>query len=278
MLLSVPPPRPASRRSAPDPVQVRESERRVFEFYRLVRSGAPIWKLEEMRNMEVQVWDWSLDLVAPLSPAQALVYALVHDRTDYCRHLLMVYRTAALSPAPCDFCTRSVGSVHLRLAVRYDRQEALQSILDTVQSCMSADEVCEYLDSAPYCSHLDCGDAAVPLAVSLQRSRCLLMLLAAGATANGLEVGLQKLTNEQLTREQTERTEALRCIYFLLLFSPTLRPQALDQSLRCILGEMLYNWLSGQAPPTLLLHALRKIAQTAPAAIAKLPQKLCNCL
>lgn len=277
MLLSAPPPRPP-RRSAPDPVLVRESERQVFEFYRLVRSSAPVWKLEEVRCMEVQVWDRTLELVAPLSPAQALVYALVHNRTDYCRHLLMVYSTAALSPAPCDFCMHSVGSIHLRLAVRYDRQEALQSILDTVQSCMSANEVSAYLDSASLCSHLDCSDAAVPLAISLRRSRCLLMMLAMGATANSLEVALQQLTDERLTRELTEQTEMLRCIYFLLLFGPAPGPRPLDQSLRCILGERLFHWLSGQAPPTLLLHALRRIAQTAPAAIAKLPQKLSYCL
>lgn len=81
--------------------------------------------------MEVQVCD--RDRVRPLSESQALVYALVHDRTDYTRLLLHRYALSALRPDPCSFCTRSVGAVHLRLAVRYDRQEALELILQTLQ-------------------------------------------------------------------------------------------------------------------------------------------------
>lgn len=267
MLLSVPPGPLGGPRCPVCPVELlREAERGVFAFYCLVRSGAPVWRLEEVREQEVQVWDGERGQFVPLPPGQALVYALVHDRTDYSRALLKRHGTAALTAAPCSFCTRSVGPIHLRLAVRYDRQEALQLILQTVQSCWSPTVVSSYLDALPQCGHSDGEEAepAVALAVSLTRPQCLLMLLSSGATATGLEAGLRQL-------EAGPGAESLRCVYFLLLFGHTPSPRPLDPRLQCILGASLSHWLSGQAPPTLLLHALRTIAQTAPSTIAELP-------
>lgn len=256
------------------PVELlREAERSVFAFYCLVRSGAPVWRLEEVREQEVRVWDGGRGEFLPLTPGRALVYALVHDRTDYSRALLRRYGLAALTPDPCTFCTRSVGPAHVRLAVRYDRQEALQLILGTLKSSWSPAAVASHLDALPQCSHSDEAEAAVALAVALGRSRCLLMLLASGATATGLDAGIRQLE----AGLQTERAvpvveqEVLRCVYFLLLFGHTPSPRPLDARLQCILGTPLFQWLSGQAPPTLLLHALRAIAQTAPGAISQLP-------
>lgn len=109
---------------------------------------------------------------------------------------------------------------------------------------MAPDERQSYLDSAPLCSHLDCAEAAVPLAVEVHRSHCLLLLLATGATATGLEAGLIAL-EAGLQREAglrnleagphrgaglTEHTEALRCIYFLLLFGSAPTPRPMDRS------------------------------------------------
>ncbi|XP_072295664.1 ankyrin repeat domain-containing protein 9-like [Eucyclogobius newberryi] len=277
MLLSPAPlPTPAPRcpalapRLAPAPEVLRESERCVFAFYCLVRNGAPVWRLEEVRLLEVRVWDGTRGQLGPLSPGQALVYALVHDRSDYSETLLRRFGRSALTPEPCGFCTRSVGALHLRLAVRYDRQRALESILHTLQVSMSPSEVRSYLDSRPVCSHLDGGEAAVSVAVAMCRSRCLLMLLSSGATATGLEAGLQ-----QLEAGPGPEQEALRCVYFLLLFGHAPSPSPLDSRLRCILGEPLFHWLSGQAPPSLLLYALRSIARTAPESISRLPPGLC---
>ncbi|XP_033843674.1 ankyrin repeat domain-containing protein 9-like [Periophthalmus magnuspinnatus] len=270
MLLSPPPLTPRSPSPlAPPPEVLREAERCVFAFYLLVRDGAPVWRLEEARRLEVRAWDGERGQLAPLSPGQALVYALVHDRTDYARALLRRYGLTALTPEPCAFCMRSVGPVHLRLAIRYDRQEALRLILDTLQSSLTPADLSSYLDSRPPCSHLDGGDAAVAVAVVMGRSRCLLMLLASGATATGLEVGLQRLEAGQGAEQ-----EVLRCVYFLLLFGYAPSPRPLDPHLRCILGEPLFHWLSGRSPPTLLLHALRSIARTAPESIAELPPGL----
>ncbi|CAL1575438.1 unnamed protein product [Knipowitschia caucasica] len=269
MLLSPPPLTSPSPPRCPPPELLRESERCLFAFYRLVRSGAPVWRLEEVRRLEVRVWDEGLGQLEPLSPGHALVYALVHDRTDYCAMLLRSYGRVALTPPPCAFCTRSVGATHLRLAATYDRQEALQLILDTLQSSLSPAELRSYLDSRSPCSHLDSGETAVAVAVAMCHSRCLLMLLASGATATGLEAGLQ-----QLEAGRGPKQEALRCVYFLLLFGHASSPRPLDSQLQCILGDPLFRWLSGQAPPTLLLHALRSIARTAPAAISTLPPGL----
>ncbi|KAK7880046.1 hypothetical protein WMY93_033291 [Mugilogobius chulae] len=231
MLLSPPPsplPRPSLR---PSPELLRESERSVFAFYCLVRSGAPVWRLEEVRVLEVRVWDGCHGDLVPLSPGQALVYALVHDRTDYTRALLRSFGRAALTPQSCDFCTRSVGALHLRLAVRYDRQGALELILDTLKSSLSPADRRLFLDSRSLCAHSDGDEAAVGVAVAMGRSRCLFMLLASGATATGLEEGLRQL------EAGGGGPEALRT-----------------------------------APPTLLLHALRSIARTAPETINHLPR------
>ncbi|XP_055012365.1 ankyrin repeat domain-containing protein 9-like [Boleophthalmus pectinirostris] len=274
MLLSPPPPSALSPPPlAPPPAVLREAERGVFAFYVLVRDGAPVWRLEEARRLEVRVWDGGRGQLAPLSPGQALVYALVHDRSDYAAALLRRHGLAALTPEPCAFCTRSVGPVHLRLAVRYDRQEALRLILDTLTASLSPGDVSSYLDSRAFCSHLDGGDAAVAVAVAMGRSRCLLMLLASGAAATGLEAGLRRLEAGPEAGRGAER-EALRCVYFLLLFGHAPSPRPLEAGLRGVLGEPLFHWLSGRAPPTLLLHALRSIARTAPESITKLPPGL----
>lgn len=263
MLLSPPPPRPPLL-PLPSGAELREAERGVFAFYRLVRGGAAVWRLEEAREQEARVWDEGRGRFGPLPPGRALVYALVHDRTDYSRALLRRYGLAALTPEPCAFCTRSVGPAHLRIAVRYDRQEALQLMLQTLQSCSSPAAMTCHLDALPQCAHSDAVESAVALAVALSRSRCLLMLLASGATATGLEAGLRRL-------EAGPEQDALRCVYFLLLFGHAPSPRPLDSRMQCILGTPLFHWLSGQAPPTLLLHALRTIAHTAPDAIAELP-------
>ncbi|XP_068607788.1 ankyrin repeat domain-containing protein 9 [Brachionichthys hirsutus] len=250
----------------------RQCERTVFSFYCAVREQLPVWVLEDMRCMEVLFWEDGHPRA--FLPSEALLYALVHDHQDYARYLLNRYRVSALGAPRCSFCCRrGSGSPHLAVAVRYDRLSILGMMADALKDSQSA--LRDYLDSCGGCAHVaDAGKTAVQLAVELSRSDCLLTLLVRGAQPDCLDAALQRL----VSADAAARRHAQRCVDFLLLFLPKPPvPRRLHDDPRrwqSLLGDEVFSWLCGLAPPTLLLQALRCLARTGPDRIAALPDFL----
>uniref|UniRef100_A0A3Q2YI71 Uncharacterized protein n=1 Tax=Hippocampus comes TaxID=109280 RepID=A0A3Q2YI71_HIPCM len=262
-LLSSPPHPPS-----PSPCQ-RYCERTAFAFYCAVRDKLPAWLLEDMRSMEVFLWDDGHP--RSFSPGDALMYALVHDHQDYARYLLRSFSVKALHVARCGMC-RSGGSALLHVAVRYNRTTILGLMVDTLKDSAPEGWRQEYLNSCGGCAHgADAGKTAVQLAVELSRADCLLLLLARGARPHALDAALLRLA----ASGAAERRDARHCLDLLLLFAP--RPAApcrlLDEPQRwqSLLGRDVFGWLSGLAPPPLLLQALRTLAQSVPCQMSQLP-------
>ncbi|XP_051942116.1 ankyrin repeat domain-containing protein 9 [Hippocampus zosterae] len=259
-----PPPHPSS----PSPCQ-RYCERTAFAFYRAVRDRLPAWLLEDMRSMEVFLWDDGRP--RSFSPGDALMYALVHDHQDYARYLLRGFSVEALHVAQCGVC-RSGGSAHLHVAVRYNRTAILSLMADALKDSAPEGWRREYLNSRGGCVHVaDAGKTAVQLAVELSRADCLLLLLAHGARPHALDAALLRLA----ACGAAERRDARRCLDLLLLFAPpSAAPRRLldePQRWQSLLGRDVFGWLSGRAPPPLLLQALRTLAQSVPCQMSRLP-------
>ncbi|XP_010784142.1 ankyrin repeat domain-containing protein 9-like [Notothenia coriiceps] len=253
----------------------RECERTSFSFYCSVRDLLPVWLLEEQRSMETFSWE---DGPRGFLPAEALLYAVVHDHQDYASFLLHHFSVSALRAPPCSFCCCSGGAPHLSVAVRYDRLHILALMLEALKDCS---ERRDFLDGCTGCSHAaDAGKSAVQLAVELSRSDCLLLLLSHGAAPAGLEAVLQRLSSasELSSCEASELRQAQRCMDFLLLFLPSPPPicylQDEPQRWQSLLGNEVFRWLSGLAPPPLLLQALRCLARSGPGQISALPDFL----
>ncbi|CAJ1074902.1 ankyrin repeat domain-containing protein 9 [Xyrichtys novacula] len=234
----------------------RQCEETAFSFYCAVREQLPVWLLEDMRTMEVFCWEDGQP--QPFRPSKALIYALVHDHQDYARYLL-----------------KSYDAPHLSVAVRYNRVTILRMIMEAVKGCEIQSEWEDYLDRCGGCSHVaDSGKTAVQLAVELSRPDCLLLLLVHGAQADGLDMALQRL----VSCDPTERRHAQRCLDFLLLFLP--KPLALHRlqdepkHWQSLLGNEIFSWLCGLAPPPLLLQVLRCLARSGPDQITALPHFL----
>uniref|UniRef100_UPI0037E83C0E ankyrin repeat domain-containing protein 9 n=1 Tax=Semicossyphus pulcher TaxID=241346 RepID=UPI0037E83C0E len=252
----------------------RQCERTSFSFYCAVREQLPVWLLEDMRSMEVFCWEDGHPRA--FLPSEALLYALVHDHQDYARYLLNRYSVSALRAPRCSFCCcRSSGAPHLTVAVRYDRVAILSMMVEALKDCDMQSEWRGYLDGCGGCSHVaDAGKTAVQLAVELSRPDCLLLLLVHGAKADGLDTALQRL----VSCDMMERRQAQRCFDFLLLFLP--EPLALrrlqedPQHWQSRLGNEVFSWLCGLAPPPLLLQALRCLARSGPDQISALPDFL----
>lgn len=252
----------------------RQCERTSFSFYCAVREQLPVWMLEDMRSMEVFCWEDGRPRA--FLPSEALLYALVHDHQDYARYLLNRYSVSALRAPRCNFCCcRGSGSPHLSVAVRYNRVSILGMMVGALKDCDTQSGRRDYLDSCGGCSHVaDAGKTAVQLAVELSRPDCLLLLLGHGAQPEGLEAALQRLVSS----DATERRHAQRCFDFLLLFLP--KPPALyhlrdePQRWQSLLGNEVFSWLCGLAPPPLLLQALRCLARSGPDKITALPNFL----
>ncbi|KAM9341634.1 ankyrin repeat domain-containing protein 9 [Symphorus nematophorus] len=251
----------------------RQCERTAFSFYCAVREQLPVWALEDMRSMEVFCWDDGRPRA--FLPSEALLYALVHDHQDYARYLLSRYSVSALRAPRCSFCCcRGSGSPHLTVAVRYDRVSILAMIVEALKDC-DVQTGWDYLDGCGGCSHVaDAGKTAVQLAVELSRPDCLLLLLVHGARPDSLDAALQCLVSS----DTSERRHAQRCLDFLLLFLPDLpalpRLQDEPQRWQSLLGNEVFSWLCGLAPPPLLLQALRCLARSGPDQIAALPDFL----
>lgn len=252
----------------------RQCEQTVFAFYCAVRERLAVWLLEDMRRMEVFSWDD--EGPRSFSPAEALLYALVHDHQDYARFLLHRYSLSALNAPRCSFCCRcSSGAPHLSVAVRYNRISILGLMVEALMDSDAESFRRNYLDSCAGCIHsADAGKTAVQLAVELSRPDCLLLLLIHGATPHGLDAALQRLGSCCAT----DRRDVQRCLDLLLLFLPN--PPALwrlrdePQRWQSLLGKDMFSWLSGLAPPPLLLQAFRSLARSVPGQIRHLPNFL----
>ncbi|KAM7402829.1 hypothetical protein PAMA_003651 [Pampus argenteus] len=252
----------------------RQCERTAFSFYCAVRELQPVWLLEDMRRMEVFCWDDGRPRA--FSASEALQYAVVHDHQDYARYLLNRYSVSALSAPRCNFCCcRSGGAPHLCVAVRYNRVSILAMMVEVLKDYDTESARRDYLDSCGRCAHVaDAGKTPLQLAVELSRPDCLLLLLVHGAPPHGLDAALQRLDSSAAA----ERRDAQRCLDFLLLFlpeAPTLRRlQDETQRWQSLLGNEVFSWLCGLAPPPLLLQALRTLARSVPAQISHLPALL----
>ncbi|XP_040916363.1 ankyrin repeat domain-containing protein 9 [Toxotes jaculatrix] len=252
----------------------RQCERTAFSFYCAVRERLPVWLLEDMRSMEVFCWEDGRPRA--FLPSEALLYALVHDHRDYARYLLNRYSVSALRAPRCNFCCRrSSGTPHLNLAVRYDRVSILSMMAETLKDCTAQSERRELLDGCGGCSHVaDAGKTAVQLAVELSRPDCLLQLLVHGAQPDGLDAALQTLASCNASQQRG----AQRCLDLLLLFLPKPPPlrrlQEEPQRWQSLLGNEVFGWLCGLAPPPLLLMALRCLARSGPDQISTLPDFL----
>ncbi|XP_069016950.1 ankyrin repeat domain-containing protein 9 [Embiotoca jacksoni] len=252
----------------------RECERTAFSLYCAVRERLPVWLLEDMRTMEVFCWEDGHPRA--FMPSEAMLYALVHNHQDYARYLLNRYSVSALKAPRCSFCCcRGSGAPHLNLAVRYNRVSILGMVVEALKDCDAQSKPLEYLDSCGGCAHVaDAGKTAVQLAVELSHSDCLLLLLVQGARPDGLEVALQRL----VSCDASERRHAQRCFDFLLLFLPKPPPlhhlQDEPQRWQSLLGNEVFSWLCGLAPPPLLLQALRCLARFGPDRISTLPDFL----
>ncbi|XP_034051409.1 ankyrin repeat domain-containing protein 9 [Thalassophryne amazonica] len=250
----------------------RQCERTSFSFYCAVRDLLPVWLLEDMRCMEVFCWEDGH--ARAFAPSEALLYALVHDHQDYARYLLNRYAVSALTASRCSFCRRGpVGAPHLKVAVRYNRVSILAMIVEALKNGSAESVRRDYLNSCGGCAHVaDAGKTAVQLACELARPECLLVLLVHGASADGVDALLQQLQQERCSAPER------RCLDFMLLFVPKLpEPRCLrddPQRWQKLLGNDVFSWLSGLAPPTLLLQALRALARGIPGQIAALPESL----
>ncbi|CAB1458314.1 unnamed protein product [Pleuronectes platessa] len=255
----------------------RQCERSAFSFYRAVRERQPVWRLEDTRSMDV--FSWEDGRPRAFLPSEALLYALVHDHRDYARYLLKRFTVSALRAPRCSFCCRRSGTPHLSVAVRYDRVSILSAMVETLKRCGTQAERRELLDGCSSCVHVtDAGKSAVQLAVELSRADCLLLLLVHGARPHGLDVALQVLVSCDAQRSDAKRRDAQRCLELLLLFLPNATPprclQEEPQRWQSLLGNEVFGWLRGAAPPPLLLQALRCLARFGPDQISTLPPLL----
>lgn len=252
----------------------RQCERTAFSFYCAVRELQPVWLLEDARRMEVFCWEDGRPRA--FSASEALLYAVVHDHQDYARYLLNRYSVSALSAPRCSFCCcRSGGAPHLNVAVRYNRVSILAMMVEALKDYDTESARRDYLDSCGGCAHVaDAGKTALQLAVELSRPDCLLLLLVHGAPPHGLDAALHRLDSSTAV----ERRDAQRCLDFLLLFLPEApalrRLQDETQRWQSLLGNEVFSWLCGLAPPPLLLQALRTLARSVPGQISHLPALL----
>lgn len=251
----------------------RHCERTAFSFYRAVRERLPVWLLEDMRRMEVLCWNDGRPRA--FLPSEALLYALVHDHQDYARELLGRYSVGALAAPGCSFCRCGRSAPHLNVAVRYKRAAILRTMLEVLRDRAGARERREYLDGRGGCPHFaDAGKSAVQLAVELCDPGCLLQLLRHGARPDALDAALHNL----VSCGASERRDARRCLDLLLLFlaDPPRLPRLQDDPQRWqgILGQKVFAWLCGLAPPPLLIQALRCLARSGPDWISLLPDFL----
>lgn len=259
--------------SSPGHAQQRRWQKRCkkssFAFYQAVRDRLPVWMLEEMRTMEVFHWEES-GRASSYSPAEALLYALVHDHQPYGQYLLSREPRAALAVPSPSFCCCQAPGPQLAMAVRYNRAATLARMLEVLRRRFAPGERRRYLDRRG-CRAVEGGKTPLHLAAELGRPECLSLLLAHGSSPRladcegntALDTLLGRLLCER-GRADTE-SRGRRCLHSLLLFSPHASPKT-RQELRDkaalwqpLLGTDLYQWLSGRSPPPLFTSAMQTL-------------------
>ncbi|XP_072546609.1 ankyrin repeat domain-containing protein 9 [Salminus brasiliensis] len=264
-----------------------QCQRSSFAFYCAVRDLLPVWLLEEMRATEALHWEED-GRARAFSPAEALLYALVHDHQAYARHLLRQYPARALdAPSPSFRCCpcKDSAAPHLAVAVRHERAAILGMILEAAATDFGEDERRAFLDGRG-CAHSG-GKSALHVACEQARAECLLALLANGAspyvTDDRGDTPLDCLLEQMERAGDTDDGDARArraCLGYLLLFTPGLRfrwgRQLREDAARWtrLLGERAYRWLAGRAPLSLLVLCTRTLLSARAELLESLPRFL----
>ncbi|KAL4656270.1 ankyrin repeat domain-containing protein 9-like [Arapaima gigas] len=248
-----------------------------FAFYRAVRDLLPVWRLEELRTTRAFHWEDDRRACA-YTPSEALLYALVHDHQPYARYLLSRFSLRALEmPSRSFCCCPSSNTPHLAVAVRYNRSAILRMILDSARS-FPEKERRSYVNSRG-CAHADGGKTALHLACDLARPECVMLLLGGAACPYAADphgdTPLDSLLRQvRQVRQVCESAAGARperaCLGYLLLYMRELRFRTRRElredprPWRALLGERVFQWLSGSAPPSLFVFAMRALIGAAP--------------
>ncbi|XP_062863534.1 ankyrin repeat domain-containing protein 9 [Trichomycterus rosablanca] len=257
----------------PDYKSEKKCQRTSLAFYQSVRDLLPVWLLEDIRATEAFHWEEEGRACA-FSPSEALLYALVHDHQQYARYLLQRFSVHALDIPSASFrCCAASPPPHFAVAVRYNRTNILEMIMDTTEKFAEETEKRLLLNSRG-CPHADKGKTALHLACDLARPECLLLLLGHGAcpyvTDYDGDTPLDCLLQQINQSEMDMRTKRV-CLGYLVLFMPTLsfrmrtelqeKPGLWTQ----LVGEQAFQWLSGNSPPSLFVQSMRTVTHRVPA-------------
>ncbi|XP_044147685.1 ankyrin repeat domain-containing protein 9-like [Bufo gargarizans] len=239
-----------------------------YMFYQAVRNQEPVWKLEEIRTMEYFQWDEDASMRC-YSPSDALMYAVVHNHLRYAQYLLSHFPEEALKVPGIKFCCCPPSAPHLALAVTYDRRDILIMIIKMSHKLPSLNS---YINRAS-CFHLSDGKTPLHLACELLSAETVLILLGNGASPKIMdrkgETPLDVIL-EQLWSSKVNVDSKKLCLYYLLLFSPSLNfkmrkiLQDNPEFWNPLLGEDKFNYLVGNTPATLYLIAMQKVLQCLP--------------
>ncbi|KAL4624276.1 ankyrin repeat domain-containing protein 9-like [Arapaima gigas] len=257
-------PGPAGARSAGEE-RALHSRFLSFIYYQAIRDLRPVWRLEDMRTMETFYWDRQ-QRRRTYSPAEALLYAVVHDHRAYTQYLLGRYLEEALP-----VCSDAAQVPHLAVAVRYGRKEILEMLLGAVQK-VPALRSC--LRSGGRFS-LEDGRTPLHLACELLHLDTMALLLGSGASPLAqdrdgtapLDLLLRKLRDAHAKGGGANNR---LCLYNLLLFSPRVPPhtrRALEEdpaTWTVVLGRATFDFLVGRTPASLLFIAMQRVLQLLP--------------
>lgn len=250
-----------------------------FAFYQAVRDLRPVWVLEDMRIMEVLHWEEG-GKVSSYTPSEALLYALVHDHQPYAQYLLSNFPRDALAMPSINFHCCQSPAPHLAMAVRYNRVSILLRILKTMEALPDRQRL-SYLDRRG-CIPVENGQTPLHLACELLHPECLILLLGHGASPSILDAnGYTSLDTlvQHIGRSQRDLRCKLLCLEALSLFLPEQVQFTSKQQLRANemfwqerLGRNLYQWLSGQCPPSLYTRSMQVLIRSVP--LARFPEAL----
>ncbi|XP_037357917.1 ankyrin repeat domain-containing protein 9 [Talpa occidentalis] len=249
----------------------KQCRKSSFAFYQAVRDRLPVWLLEDMRASEAFHWD-ERGRAAAYSPAEALLYALVHDHGAYAHYLLATFPRRALAAPAAGFRCCAAPGPHVALAVRYNRVGILRRILRALRD-FPADERARLLDRRG-CARVEGGGTALHAACELARPECLFLLLGHGASPGLRDAGgltPLELLLRQLGRDAgaagapgEPRRRRLLLLDLLALYTPAgaagpARRELLGDRPRWqrLLGEDTFRWLAGLAPPSLFARAMQ---------------------
>lgn len=261
----------------------KQCQRTSLAFYQSVRDLLPVWLLEDIRATEAFHWE-DEGRACAFSPSEALLYALVHDHQQYARHLLQRFSVHALAMPSASFrCCAHSATPHVAVAVRYNRTNILEMMMDALKDFADEGEK-KLLLNHRGCAHAEGGKTALHLACDLVRPECLLLLLGHGAcpyvTDRAGDTPLDCLLQQISQSDMDMRTKHV-CLGYLVLFMPALRFR-MRTELRenpalwsRLIGEQAFQWLSGQCPPSLFVQCMRNVTRSVPdEQLASLPDFL----